>query len=156
MEYGTSGVTVGASNAVSASWVAASGFNLTGAFSGNDSSGDPPNIYLKAGFKQCDSALVELGGKKTCSGTLNTAPSIDLLPSNYLISGARRQGAAGLCATSIRSPSKLRFKSELTSAIATGLSIHHFRRRLLKQGRINPKMNQNAGDVPQCYHGHPF
>ncbi len=64
MEYGTSGVTVGASNAVSASWVAASGFNLTGAFSGNDSSGDPTNIYLKAGFKQCDSALVELGGKK--------------------------------------------------------------------------------------------
>jgi len=42
--------------AISASWVAASGLNLTGAYSGDDSTGDPSNIYFKVGFKKGDSA----------------------------------------------------------------------------------------------------
>ena len=37
--------------AISASWLGANGFNLTGAYSGDDRSGDPTNIYIKAGYK---------------------------------------------------------------------------------------------------------
>jgi hypothetical protein len=42
--------------AISASWVAASGLNLTGAYGGDDRAGDPKNIYLKVGFKSGESA----------------------------------------------------------------------------------------------------
>ncbi len=45
-----------AGNAVSASWDSGSGFNLTGAFGGDDSGYDPTNIYLKAGYKMGNSA----------------------------------------------------------------------------------------------------
>ena len=44
-------------NAVSASWGGDSGLNLTGAYSGDDSDGDPVNVYLKAGFKMGDHAF---------------------------------------------------------------------------------------------------
>ncbi len=37
--------------AISASWLAANGFNLTGAYSGDDSDGDPTNVYFKIGYK---------------------------------------------------------------------------------------------------------
>jgi len=37
--------------AISASWLAANGFNLTGAYSGDDSDEDPTNVYVKAGYK---------------------------------------------------------------------------------------------------------
>jgi predicted porin len=37
--------------AISASWLMESGFNLTGEYSGNDSDGDPRNVYVKAGYK---------------------------------------------------------------------------------------------------------
>lgn len=43
-------------NAISASWVADNGINLTGSFSGNDSSGDPNNTYFKIGFIHGNSA----------------------------------------------------------------------------------------------------
>jgi len=36
--------------AISASWLMASGFNLTGEYSGNNSSGDPSNVYVKLGY----------------------------------------------------------------------------------------------------------
>jgi len=45
-----------AGNALSASWIADSGLNLTGAFSGNDSTDDPTNTYFKVGFKNGDHA----------------------------------------------------------------------------------------------------
>jgi hypothetical protein len=37
--------------AISGTWLAQSGFNLTGEYSGNDSDGDPTNTYVKAGYK---------------------------------------------------------------------------------------------------------
>jgi len=37
--------------AISGSWAAESGLNLTGAYSGNDSDGDPDNIYVKLGYQ---------------------------------------------------------------------------------------------------------
>ncbi|MFZ9037014.1 MAG: porin [Gammaproteobacteria bacterium] len=42
--------------AVSASWENERGLNLTGAYGGDDGTGDPTNIYLKAGIKDGDSA----------------------------------------------------------------------------------------------------
>ena len=55
-DSGDSTTTSISGQAISASWVAASGLNLTGAYSGDDSTGDPTNIYLKVGFKKGDSA----------------------------------------------------------------------------------------------------
>ncbi len=43
-------------SAISASWGGESGLNLSGAFSGDDSTGDPDNVYLKVGFKDGSSA----------------------------------------------------------------------------------------------------
>lgn len=37
--------------AISGTWMAQSGFNLTGSYAGNDSDGDPRNIYAKLGYK---------------------------------------------------------------------------------------------------------
>ena len=37
--------------AISGSWLAESGFNLTGAYAGNDSDGDPTNTYVKVGYQ---------------------------------------------------------------------------------------------------------
>jgi hypothetical protein len=45
-----------AGNAVSASWEMDNRINLTGAYGSDDSSGDPTNIYLKAGLKDGDNA----------------------------------------------------------------------------------------------------
>ena len=55
-DSGDSTTTSISGEAISASWVAASGLNLTGAYSGDDSTGDPSNIYFKVGFKKGDSA----------------------------------------------------------------------------------------------------
>ena len=43
--------------AVSASWIDASGLSLTGSFAGDDSDGDPSNIYFKVGYRTGDSAF---------------------------------------------------------------------------------------------------
>jgi len=43
-------------NAISASWLSDRGLNLTGAFGGNDSDGDPSNVYFKLGYRSGDSA----------------------------------------------------------------------------------------------------
>jgi hypothetical protein len=37
--------------AISGTWMAQSGFNLTGSYAGNDSDGDPDNTYVKVGYK---------------------------------------------------------------------------------------------------------
>ena len=42
--------------AISASWMGDSGFNLTGSFGGDDRDGDPSNVYFKIGFRSGDSA----------------------------------------------------------------------------------------------------
>ncbi len=55
-DTGDSTTTTITGQAISASWVAASGLNLTGAYGGDDRTGDPKNIYLKVGFKSGDSA----------------------------------------------------------------------------------------------------
>jgi predicted porin len=44
-------------NAISASWMSDSGLNLTGAYGGNDSDGDPTNVYMKVGYKLGDNAF---------------------------------------------------------------------------------------------------
>ena len=46
-----------AGSAVSASWVADNGFNLTGAYGTDDRTGDPENIYLKVGYIMGDHAF---------------------------------------------------------------------------------------------------
>jgi hypothetical protein len=43
-------------HAISASWETDRGINLTGAYSGDDGTDDPTNLYLKVGFKDGDSA----------------------------------------------------------------------------------------------------
>ncbi len=55
-DTGDSTATSISGQAISASWVAASGLNLTAAYGGDDSTGDPSNIYFKVGFKKGDSA----------------------------------------------------------------------------------------------------
>ena len=42
--------------AISASWGEETGLNFTGSYAGDDSAGDPNNIYLKVGFKTAGSA----------------------------------------------------------------------------------------------------
>ncbi len=42
--------------AVSASWLAGGGFNLTGSFGTEDSDGDPENMYFKVGYRAGDHA----------------------------------------------------------------------------------------------------
>ncbi len=44
-------------SAISASWVGASGINLTGSYGTDDRDGDPENFYLKLGFIQGDNAF---------------------------------------------------------------------------------------------------
>jgi len=46
-----------AGNAMSASWVADNGFNLTGAYGTDDREGDPENTYLKVGYIMGDHAF---------------------------------------------------------------------------------------------------
>lgn len=43
--------------AISGTWLAESGFNLTGAYAGNDSDGDPDNTYVKVGYKMGNNAF---------------------------------------------------------------------------------------------------
>ena len=43
-------------NAISASWIGASGLNLTGSYGSDDRAGDPSNIYFKVGYRSGDSA----------------------------------------------------------------------------------------------------
>ena len=43
-------------HAISASWLADSGLSFTGALAGDDSDGDPSNIYFKLGYRNGDSA----------------------------------------------------------------------------------------------------
>jgi len=38
-------------NAISASWIGASGFNLTGSYGTDDRAGDPSNLYVKLGYR---------------------------------------------------------------------------------------------------------
>ena len=47
--------------AISGTWLAESGFNLTGEYSGNDSDGDPTNAYVKVGYKWVIIPLVSTG-----------------------------------------------------------------------------------------------
>ncbi len=42
--------------AISASWLADNGLNLTASYGGNDDTDDPTNIYFKVGFKHGKSA----------------------------------------------------------------------------------------------------
>jgi hypothetical protein len=42
--------------AISASWLGNSGFNLTGSYGADDTTGDPSNIYVKVGYKKGNSA----------------------------------------------------------------------------------------------------
>ena len=44
-------------SAMSASWVADNGFNLTGSYGTDDRDGDPENIYLKVGYIMGDHAF---------------------------------------------------------------------------------------------------
>jgi hypothetical protein len=44
-------------SAISASWVADNGFNLTGSYGTDDRDGDPDNIYLKLGYIMGDNAF---------------------------------------------------------------------------------------------------
>jgi predicted porin len=52
---GDSGTSVSGA-AISASWGEETGINFTGSYAGDDSAGDPNNIYLKVGFKTGGSA----------------------------------------------------------------------------------------------------
>jgi hypothetical protein len=45
-----------AGQAISASWLGDSGFNLTGSYGGDDRDGDPTNVYFKVGYRAGDSA----------------------------------------------------------------------------------------------------
>ncbi len=65
-------------NAISASWGGKTGINLTGAFSGEDSAGDPSNIYLKLGLKTGDGSAYAVDYSETTDKGLGDANSISV------------------------------------------------------------------------------
>ena len=65
-------------NAISASWGGKTGINLTGAFSGDDRTGDPENIYLKLGFKTGDGSAYAVDFSETTDLGAGDANSISL------------------------------------------------------------------------------
>jgi len=65
-------------NAISASWGGKTGINLTGAFSGDDSAGDPENIYLKLGFKTGDGSAYGVDYSETTDLGAGDANSISV------------------------------------------------------------------------------
>ncbi len=65
-------------NAISASWGGKTGINLTGAFSGDDSAGDPENIYLKLGFKTGDGSAYAVDYSETTDLGAGDANSISV------------------------------------------------------------------------------
>ena len=65
-------------NAISASWGGKTGINLTGAFSGDDSAGDPSNIYLKLGLKTGDGSAYAVAYSETTDLGAGDANSISV------------------------------------------------------------------------------
>jgi hypothetical protein len=75
-------------NAISASWVAENGINLTGSFSGNDSSDDPTNIYFKVGFIRGSSAY-SIDVSETSDLAAGDASSLSLAWVNNVMQGVQ-------------------------------------------------------------------
>lgn len=75
-------------NAISATWMSDSGFNLTGAFGGNNAAGDPTNIYLKAGFKQGDHAYA-MDWSETKDNGAGDASSVSLAWVGNMLQGVQ-------------------------------------------------------------------
>jgi hypothetical protein len=64
-------------SAVSASWIGASGFNLTGAYGSDDRAGDPSNVYFKIGYRAGEAAYAfDWGETSDLAGGDATAVSV--------------------------------------------------------------------------------
>jgi len=65
-------------NAISASWGGKTGINLTGSIGGDDSAGDPSNIYLKLGLKTGDGSAYAVDYSETTDKGAGDANSISV------------------------------------------------------------------------------
>ncbi len=72
--------------AISGTWEAAAGFNLTGSYAGDDSDGDPDNIYLKAGYKTGNNAF-GVDWSETTDKAAGDGSSVSVAWVNQLMAG---------------------------------------------------------------------
>jgi hypothetical protein len=71
---------------ISGTWLAQSGFNLTGEYSGNDSDGDPTNTYVKVGYKMGNNSF-GVDWSETNDLAAGDGSSVSLAWVNQLIAG---------------------------------------------------------------------
>jgi hypothetical protein len=72
--------------AISGTWLAESGFNLTGEYSGNDSDGDPTNAYVKVGYQMGNNSF-GLDWSETTDKAAGDGDSVSVAWVNQLIAG---------------------------------------------------------------------
>jgi Gram-negative porin len=72
--------------AISGTWMAQSGFNLTGSYAGNDSDGDPDNTYVKAGYKTGNNSFA-VDWSETTDKAAGDGSSVSVAWVNQLIAG---------------------------------------------------------------------
>jgi hypothetical protein len=72
--------------AISGSWLAQSGFNLTGAYAGNDSDGDPTNTYVKAGYQMGNNSF-GVDWSETADKAAGDGSSVSVAWVNQLMAG---------------------------------------------------------------------
>jgi predicted porin len=72
--------------AISGTWLAESGFNLTGTYAGNDSDGDPANAYVKVGYKTGNNSF-GVDWSETTDKAAGDGSSVSVAWVNQLIAG---------------------------------------------------------------------
>ena len=72
--------------AISGTWLAESGFNLTGTYAGNDSDGDPTNTYVKVGYKTGNNSF-GVDWSETTDKAAGDGSSVSVAWVNQLIAG---------------------------------------------------------------------
>jgi hypothetical protein len=72
--------------AISGTWLAESGFNLTGEYSGNDSDGDPTNAYVKVGYQMGNNSF-GIDWSETTDKAAGDGESVSVAWVNQLMAG---------------------------------------------------------------------
>jgi len=72
--------------AISGTWLAESGFNLTGTYAGNDSDGDPTNAYVKAGYQMGNNSF-GVDWSETTDKAAGDGDSVSVAWVNQLMAG---------------------------------------------------------------------
>jgi hypothetical protein len=72
--------------AISGTWLAESGFNLTGTYAGNDSDGDPTNAYVKVGYQMGNNSF-GVDWSETTDKAAGDGDSVSVAWVNQLMAG---------------------------------------------------------------------